>query len=248
MAQIPPKPIPPRQVPPKPTPPNAMANKVAGVAAPAPAAPAATAVSAANVVARASREYRFKRLIIVAMLVGMGAWFGYDGFIGWPKENQQIKDIEGSIEPARREIERTTDPERRRSETAKVVELEAKLGKLQKHSESDLGLQRILCYTLPPLGFVVLGWSLYRSRGSYRLSNKTLHAPGHPPVPLDAIRSIDKTDWDRKGIAHVNYELANGDKGTVTLDDFIYDRPPTDEIFRWIEVYTGTGDADAAPA
>ena len=102
-------------------------------------------------------------------------------------------------------------------------------------------------YTLPPLGLLVLGWSLYRSRGSYRLANNILQAPGHPPVPLEAIRSIDKTDWDRKGIAHVNYELANGAKGTVTLDDFIYDRPPTDEIFRRIEVYTGTAETDGTP-
>jgi hypothetical protein len=195
------------------------------------AATATVAGSGEVLVARASREYRVKRGIIVVMLIGMGLWFGYDGFIGWPKENQLIKDTKAQIEPARKA-----------NEEAKVRELEVKLGTLKEHSELDLLWQRLLCYSLPPLGLVVLGVALYRSRGTYRLADNILHAPGHPPVPLDAIRSIDKTHWDRKGIAYVNYELPNGAKGSVVLDDFIYQRQGTDDIFKRIEDYTGTGD------
>jgi hypothetical protein len=203
----------------------------------APSAPAAPLDPSATIVARASTEYRVKRYLIVAMLIGMGAWFGYDGLVAWPKENARIDEI---------------NKERAAARDAKdeplVVRLNDEERKLQRHSDSDLRLQRVLCYTLPPAGLLVLAWALYRSRGSLKLANLILTAPGHPPVPLDAIRSIDKTYWDRKGIAYVNYELANGQTGSLTLDDFIYDRQPTDDIFRRIEDYTGTAEVPPATA
>jgi hypothetical protein len=226
MSRIPP------QIKPK-TPPAAAppaASAIAAPKAPAPLDPNAT------IVARASKEYRIKRYLIVAMLIGMGGWFGYDGLVRWPRENARIVEVKAAIEPARKA-----------NEDAKVQQLEAELSTLKQHSDLDLLWQRLLLYSLPPIGLVVLGWALYRSRGAVRLANHILSAPGHPPVPLDAIRSIDKTYWDRKGIAYVNYELANGQTGSVTLDDFIYDRQPTDDIFRRIEDYTGTGDPTPAP-
>jgi len=67
-----------------------------------------------------------------------------------------------------------------------------------------------------------------------------LYAPGHPPVPLDAIREIDKTKWEKKGIVYLDYELegaegTKGQSGTIVLDDFVYDQDPTDTIVKSIE-------------
>src|SRR4051812_35339422 len=151
-------------------------------------------------VAKASREYRIKRLIIVLMLIGMGLWFGYDGFINWPRENARIDQI------------KTKDLEaaRKANDEAKVHQLEAELITLKLHSGTDLSWQKWLAIILPPIGLIVLAWSLYNSRGAYRLADNILNIPGHPPIPLDAIRSIDKTDWNRKGIAYINYQLVNG--------------------------------------
>ena len=156
----------------------------------------------AEIVARAGSYYRNTRFILAAALVAMGLWFGYDGFIGWPRENELYKQ----------------DPTRHK-----------------QHSETDIRLQKILAFTLPPLGLLMLVWTLYNSRGAYRLSGDTLSVPGHPPVPLDSIRQIDKRLWDRKGIAYLDYELAEGRKGRIKLDDFVYDRPPTDAIVDRIE-------------
>ena len=191
--------------------------------------------STAPLVARASTEYRVKRYIIVVMLIAMGLWFGYDGFIGWPRENERIKQIGTEIEVARKA-----------NDEARTKALDAERTTLKQHSDLDLAFQRILFFALPPVGLFVLGWSLYQSRGAYRLADQILSVPGHPPIPLDMIRSIDKTDWDRKGIAYVNYELPNGAKGAARLDDFIYERKPTDDIFKRIEEYTGTGESPAS--
>ena len=50
--------------------------------------------------------------------------------------------------------------------------------------------------------------------------------------------SIDKKKWDKKGIANLHYQ-ENGRKKILTLDDFIYDRPTTDDILRQVEQRVG---------
>jgi hypothetical protein len=111
------------------------------------------------------------------------------------------------------------------------------------HSDMDIWFQKVLACTLPPLALGFLGWTLYRSRGAYRLAGDVLSVPGHPVIPLEAIRQMDKGDWERKGIARVEYEHEGGKAAWLTLDDFIYDRPPTDRIVYRIETYL----AAAAP-
>lgn len=187
------------------------------------------------IVARASNEYRLKRLVIVIMLIGSGLWFAYDGYIGWPRENQRIIDLKKEQEAARKA-----------NDDAKVIHLSTEIKNVNSgnpHSDTDLTWQKRLAFSLPPLGLFVFVWALYHSRGQYRLQDNLLTVPGHPLIPLDAIRSIDRTDWDRKGIAWINYELPNGVSRSACLDDFIYQRKPTDDIFKQIELYTGTGEA-----
>jgi hypothetical protein len=78
--------------------------------------------------------------------------------------------------------------------------------------------------------------------------------PGHPPIPLDKIQSVNRESWDRKGIAVMEYDLTTapmrasktsgpvsyegvtpGVRGIFKLDDFVYEREPTDVIFKAIE-------------
>ena len=107
---------------------------------------------------------------------------------------------------------------------------ELALGHAPPNNETSIGLQKIIGYGLIPLGSILLMRALHLTRGQYRLTeDNTLHVPGHPPVPLDAIRSIDQAKWDRKGLAFIEYEL-NGKAATVKLDDFAYERTRTDQI------------------
>jgi hypothetical protein len=102
----------------------------------------------------------------------------------------------------------------------------------------DLFLQKALGFALPPLAILFLIWSLYNSRGTYRLEDQTLSVPGHPPIGLDRIRRIDRKLWDRKGIVYLDYERPDGNgTGRIKLDDFVYDRKPTDLIFERIEAH-----------
>jgi hypothetical protein len=105
------------------------------------------------------------------------------------------------------------------------------------HSDLDIWFQKFLAITLPAAGIGLLVRTLYQSRGAYRLQGDVLSVPGHPDVPLDAIRQMDKSRWDKKGIAWVHYELPTGAPRALALDDFIYDRPPTDRIVERIETH-----------
>lgn len=187
----------------------------------------------AEIVARAGSYYRRTRYIMALLLIAGGAWFGYDGFVGYPRENQQLREINSQLA----EAQRSQDNQRIRELSDQQKKFKRHSGELA-HSDMDILIQKVLCFALPPIGLLLLFWTFYNSRGAYRLADQTLHAPGHPPVPVDAIRKIDKRKWDRKGIAYLAYELSGGKSGTIKLDDFVYDRGPTDAILSQIEKLT----------
>jgi hypothetical protein len=156
-----------------------------------------------DIVARPWKRERIKWLVMSLVALGWGWWSLYDGYIGYPRENQR------ALEEAKRQGR--PPPE-----------------KLPR-TGYDIPLNKIIGFALQPIGLFLLGWTFYRSRGEYRLSGNTLHVPGHPPVPFDAIRAIDQSKWQRKGIAYIDYEI-DGKTGRLKLDDYIYEREPTDQI------------------
>jgi hypothetical protein len=168
----------------------------------------------ADIVAPPDNWYRGKRLIFAIALIVGGAWFAYDGWIRWPRENEQALKVAG------------------------VTKL--------PHTEFDIKLQKILAVSLPPLGLLWLVRIFYTSRGAYRLWGDTLSVPGHPEIPIDSVTQIDLSRWDRKGIAVLQYEH-NGRTARFVLDDFIYQRKPTDEILDRIKARVAPEEA-AAPA
>jgi hypothetical protein len=178
-----------------------------------------------DIIARPASYYRNTRYLMTVMFIGMGLWFCYDGFIRYPAENARVEQLEHIIDTANK---KSTEYDQATTERQK----------LKMHTDTDLLLQRALGFLLPPAGLAILFWAHYNSRGMLRLSGQTLHVPGHPPVPFSAIKEVDKGLWDRKGIAYVEYLLPNSvEKGTIKLDDFIYDRSPTDAIYKAIEEY-----------
>lgn len=186
------------------------------------AAPTPPAAAGGDLVARAARYYRNTRYIIVVLLIGYGIWSIYDGFVSWPAANRRAVELRQE----RADAERAGNRDR-------VNQITADLGKITEHNHASVLLNQILGVLLPPAGLAMLFWSLRNSRGEFRLTpDDVLYAPGHPPVPIDAMTALDRRLWDRKGIAWVEYELDAGkSKGKIRLDDFIYERPPIDAMY-----------------
>jgi len=183
-----------------------------------------------DIVARAGQYYRNTRYIMAALLIGMAGWFAYDGWVKWPEGNRKIADLQAQLNAA----QEAKDDE-------KAGALSQELKKYTHHNDAAILLQKILACGLPPLGIALLVWTLRNSRGEYRLSGDTLSVPGHPPVKLDQIQSVDRALWDRKGIAYVEYEVPPHPRGRLRLDDFVYEREPTDRIFERIETHLAGG-------
>ena len=181
-------------------------------------APDATAPAPpdAEIVARGGTYYRVTRYVFSTVLLAMAAWFAYDGFITYPRHNEL-------------HFLHVKNPEQYPQD-------------YPTHNAASIRLQKILACVLPVAAFGLLGWTLYNSRGAYRLSGDVLSVPGHPDVPLANITQIDKSKWDRKGIAYLDYALPAGKTGRVKLDDFVYDRPPTDRILETIEARLGVAE------
>ncbi len=181
-------------------------------------------------VAQAGKTYRRYRYVMFVLMVGFGLAFLYDGFFRWPGHNAKYSVLEAKIQLL--EVKSRDNPALRKDLDDGLAELK-RIPK--RHTDFDLQLQRVLGFLLPPLATGVLIMWLRRSRGEYRLENDTLHVPGYPPIPLDTIDSLDKTRWDRKGIAFASYHLPNGKTGIVRLDDFIYEAHPIRDMVKCIE-------------
>jgi hypothetical protein len=110
------------------------------------------------------------------------------------------------------------------------------------YTQTDIYFNRVIGVVFPILSIALLIRSLHNSRGEYRLEDGVVHIPGHPPVPLDKISGINKTLWDRKGIAHFDYNVGQvpagsklSPRGTFRLDDFVYERDATDAIYKILD-------------
>ena len=192
---------------------------------------AATGDGSADIVARGSFDYRGRRYLMVVLLVAMGVWFAYDGFKGWPAENAKIQSLSAELDKANHA-----------GLKEKVRELDANpLAHKPPHSSKDLFFQKMLAVVLPALAGFTLIWALYNSRGEYRLSGKKLSVPGHPNVLLDSIVTVDKQNWERKGIALIEYRTTGSETDAFVLDDFIYEREGTDKIYDIVEDYVSKG-------
>ena len=180
---------------------------------------AAVTNATGDLVARADFQYRWRVYLFFIVMFGYGMWSLYDGFVVWPRDNALWQQMEehGQIPPQK------------------------------LHNDAGILLNRAMGVLLPLISLPLFIWLMYRSRGEYRLANGTLSAPGHPAIPLDRIATLDKTLWDRKGIAVVQYEDASGATRSLPLRDMVYQRGMTDQIVDRIEAHLGSGDATSPP-
>jgi hypothetical protein len=203
------------------------------------AAAAAAASADDEIIAQPDAGYRWKHLIVSVAMIAFGLWFAYDGWKKWPDENVRIT-----------QVQKEKDAANAAGDSAKVEALAKELGDMEHHSEMDLAIQKALAIALPAFGLVWGIWTIKDTRGVYRMSGNTLHVPGHPPVTVDDIRRIDKRKWDKKGVAYLHYEIGQPPTaGILKLDDFAYERKPTDDMLERIEKNVMSSVAtDVAPA
>lgn len=202
-------------------------------AAETPAASSSVVLADQPIVARAGRYYRNMRYIMVLGILGFAVAFAYDGWVRYPERNRKLDPIEAELGGSPTETRR--------------VELEQQRKLLgERVTDHDIVVQRRLAMGLP---LVAIGYAVFflrRSRGQIRLENDVLHVPGHPPIPISDIYELDDQLFKKKGIVDVAYETG-GVRGSLRLDDFIYQQTPIDQIYDILRARRATA-APSTPA
>lgn len=171
-----------------------------------------------SLTARADIQYRWRVWAFFIMVFGYGMWSARDGFIKWPEDNARNQAIR---------------------EHGGIGE--------KDHNYAGILINRVLGVLLPSVSLPVFIWLMYRSRGEYRLADGTLAIRGHEPIPVDRIVALDKSRFEAKGVAVVEYQKPDGTSASVTLRDMVYERRTTDQIVDWIENYLRNGESVSAP-
>lgn len=176
--------------------------------------------STGDLVARADFQYRWRVYLFFILVFGYGLLSIRDGFFRWPQQNAEWD----------------------------AMRAQGKMPPQVNHNEAGILINQVLGVVFPAVSLPLFLWLMYRSRGEYRLTGDTLTAPGHPPVQLDKIVALDKSRWDRKGVALVEYQTPDGKSNHIALRDMVYHRTTTDQIVERIESYlreSGSGTSDS---
>ena len=178
--------------------------------------------STGELVARADFQYRWRIYLFFILVFGYGLLSIRDGFFRWPEQNAAWD----------------------------AMRAQGKMPPQVNHNEAGILINQVLGVVFPAVSLPLFLWLMYRSRGEYRLAGDTLSVPGHPPTQLDKIVALDKSRWDRKGVAVVEYQAPDGKLNHIALRDMVYHRTTTDQIVERIESYlreseTGTSESQS---
>lgn len=172
------------------------------------------------IVAKPDRKFFIKRMVIALAVLAGGCYFLYDGFKGYPTHNAK----RAALVAQRDAAEAAKDDATRVAKEKEIRDFG------NAKTDFDILLQKLIGFLMLPPAFYMLWKFLSESKGELRLENDTLFAPGHPPIPIPSLTGVANARWEKKGIAFFDYRLADGTDGRVRVDDFIFERPPTDAI------------------
>ena len=121
---------------------------------------------------------------------------------------------------------------------------------IPKYSPDELTTNTIYSYFIGVLFTFIAGlpclWTFMRCLGQWIETDESgiANAKGQK-VSFDQISKIDKTKWEKKGIAKLLYSDGGKEK-TFLVDDLKFDRQTTDQIMEFIEEKVGVDKIDGA--
>lgn len=185
--------------------------------------------------AESDRKFLLRFLVIGIVLLGFGGWCLYDGFIAYPKK---LKISEAFYEE-------TSSPDGVQEWTpisAKEWDAIARRNgweSAEKPKTPDEVRALIWSqYGMAAMSFLVglpilIHWLLSRKQW-IEVDQQGLRNSRRQNVAFDLIDKIDKSRWERKGIAKVHWTEGNR-KGVFVIDDMKFLREPTDRIMEFVE-------------
>lgn len=176
-------------------------------------------------------SYRNRLLLIALGTLLYAAWCFYDGMYAYPEKQDIFREWQQTKE---------LHPEEWRDIWADKIAETGWPAQPKEVTDGDIRTQWIQFAIVFPIGtFCLLSLAIW-SRRYIGADQSKLYTHGGVEVPFEKITSIDATRWERKGIARVRYASDSGE-GAILIDDWKYQREPTDEIFKRLRKQVDAG-------
>jgi hypothetical protein len=185
-----------------------------------------------SVTARITPIWRKQKLFVGIFLLGFGAYFFWDGAVGWPRSNERFLKHE--------EFQKAGDLEgwrvyaKERGWSAKPPE--------KLHTRGDI-VGQFVCGGIASLaGLIAMAYWLQQIRRTISMDDEAVTSPAGTRVPFSAVTGLGLKKWESKGLAVVRYEI-DGRKGEFVVDDYKFEtesaKAIVEEIKRRLEARAG---------
>jgi len=183
--------------------------------------------------ARITSVWKKQKGFLALFLTGIGFWFIFDGWLGFPRSNERWLAHE------------KFKTENRLSEWPAFAKNagwnEAPPHKLYK--KEDIAGQYVIGSLALLLGIATFIYRAGQIRLVFKLEDGAVIIPGGKRVPFESITGINRKKWDAKGLATVYYSI-DGRQGKFILDDYKFDPEPIHKIMTEIEAKSKSVNGD----
>jgi hypothetical protein len=174
--------------------------------------------------ARIAPLWKKQKLFVAVFFLVLGAWFWWDGLVGYPRSNQRWSAYE---------------EHKKNGQLADWPAYAKSKGWVEKqphkfHSREDVIGQYVFGGLCNLLGAILLVYWATQIRRTLKTDSEAVYTPSGTRVPFTAITGVGKKNWDAKGIAKVRYTL-DGKHRQFIVDDYKFDTEPTRQILDEIE-------------
>lgn len=164
------------------------------------------------------KNYLMRYIILAAVCLGLGAYFAYDGFIGYPKKLEIAEAYEALADLPNDELE-----QRWKEVTTEHNWSSSLPTKKAEEIRGDIPGQYFWGVVNLIVGAPAL-FLFFKSRGSWvEAVDGGVTSSWGQTMKFADVKTLNKQRWEKKGIARATYK--DGEvEGTFVFDDFKFDR------------------------
>ena len=173
-----------------------------------------------EVVARISKEWRRRMLVMFFMIFGIAAWFLYDGYILWPNEAQrhsEYLEIKDSLIEAGEAVD-TKSTSVRLAWERHAREMDYKSNIPKERTDGKIKEQRVIGWLIMATALLYGAWIVWNHTRQVRANGEIVISASGERVVIDSIIAIDRKKWKDKGIAYGIYN-EGGKQRRLCLDE-----------------------------
>jgi hypothetical protein len=177
-----------------------------------------------NLEARVTPIWKRQKLFVALLMLAFGAWFTFDGVIGWPRNNERFAKYQEFAEADN--LDGWNAFAKSRGWDPKKPE--------KLHTPSEIRGQFLYGGLCGVVGLIALGYWLQQCRRTLKLDDDAVTSPGGTRVPFESITGLGLKKWESKGLATVRYEVG-GRKGEFVVDDYKFETETAKKILEEIK-------------